>query len=279
MNLQHSNTEKWEKTIKYINLAGTELDKLRLKNALNIVYEDYELENILSDYQFSNGSWDYNSSQENLDRIGSLGGTIHCLRWIKEFHLEKSPRMVLTLGFLEKVQEKDGSFYETEEKLNHSPQKWLQSEIIIDRFYFTAAVLMRLFSLGYNENLMINLAIKWLKDNWDDWNIVAGTWYGPWALLCLYQYKVSLPKTLFERCYEYSLKWLSKLPAQPLTWLLDALISAGYLFHDDLINNGLEYLKKLQNDKGIWEDFKYSTTETTVTSVRIIELYDQSEKN
>jgi hypothetical protein len=279
MNLHLSNIKKWEKIIKFINQEGTELDKLRLKNTLNISYENYEIENILSEYQFSNGSWDYNSSQENKDRIGSLGGTIHCLRWIREFQLEKSERFILTLSFLEKIQEKDGSFYETKAKLSHSPQKWLQEDTLIDRFYFTAVVPMRLFSLGYIDNPIIDPAICWLKKNWDDWNIIAGTWYGAWALLCIYPYEIGLPKSLFERCYDYSLNWIPKLPSQPLTWLLDALITSGYPFHDDLLKNGIEYLKKLQNKNSIWEDKKYSSIETTITAVRIIELYEESERN
>ncbi|MFX0004553.1 MAG: hypothetical protein ACFE9C_09090 [Candidatus Hodarchaeota archaeon] len=268
--------KKWEKTIEYINQEGTAIDKLRLKNALDISYENHELENILLDYQFSNGSWDYNSSQEIKDRIGSLGGTIHCLRWIREFHLENSPRMILTLSFLEKIQEQDGSFYETEAKLSHSPQRWLQEETIIDRFYFTAAVPMRLFSLNYNKNPVLDPAINWLKRNWDDWNIVAGTWYGAWALLCLYPYEIGLPESLFKHCYDYSLNWIPKLPSQPLTWLLDALMAAGYPFNDELLKKGIKYLKKLQNDNGIWEDKKYSTTETTITALRIIALYEKS---
>ncbi|MFX1388282.1 MAG: hypothetical protein ACFE9M_13780, partial [Promethearchaeota archaeon] len=178
----------------------------------------------------------------------------------------------------EKIQEQDGSFYETKEKLTHSPQKWLQKEIIIDRFYFTAAVPMRLFSLGYYDNPIINPALNWLKNNWNNWNIVAGTWYGAWALLSLYPYEIGLPKTLFDQCYDYTLNWLPKLPSQPLTWLLDILIAAGYFFNDNLIIKGVELLKKLQSEQGIWEDKKYSITETTVTAVRIIELYDRSEE-
>ncbi|MFX1592920.1 MAG: hypothetical protein ACFFCL_09520 [Promethearchaeota archaeon] len=270
--------KKWKKTINYINQEGTILDNLRLKHTLNIPYESYELENVLLDYQFSNGSWDYNSSEETSDRIGSLGGTIHCLRWIREFHLEKSPRMFLTLSFLEKIQEQDGSFYETKEKLTHSPQKWLQEDTLIDRFYFTAVVPMRLFSLSYSENPIIELALNWLKNNWNDWDIVSGTWYGVWALLGLYPYEIGLSKPLYDRCYDYTLKWLPKLPSQPLTWLLDILIASGYSFNDNLIIKGVELLKNLKSKQGIWEDKKYSITETTVTAVRIIELCDQTEK-
>ncbi|MFX1501736.1 MAG: hypothetical protein ACFFDH_12295 [Promethearchaeota archaeon] len=267
--------EKWEKAIKYINKKGTLLDKLRLKNALNFDVENYEIENILLDYQFSNGAWDYNSSQENENRIGSLGGTIHCLRWIREFCLEKSARMIHTLSFLEKIQEQDGSFYEIKAKLSHSPQKRLQKEKIIDKFYFTAAVPIRLFSLGYDDNPIIDLAINWLKNNWDDWNIVAGTWYSAWALLSLYPYEIGMPKTLYKQCYDYSLNWLPKLPSQPLTWLLDALFGAGYSFNYELTMKGIKHLKELKSPQGIWDDKKYSITETTITAIRIIELFEK----
>ena len=261
---------KWKNVIKIINQNGVRLDKLRIKNALNLSYKETEVDEVLSGYQFPDGSWDYKSSEESLDRIGSLGGTIHCLRWIREFHFEKSDKMKLTLSFLEKIQNDDGSFYETQAKLDHSPQKWLNEDPNIDLFYFTAAVPMRLLSLGYSNNTVIKFALNWLRNNWDDWNVVAGTWYGVWALLCLNSYDINLNKSLYNRCRKYTLNWLPKLPSQPLTWLLDSLLAAGYSLDDEIPKKGIMYLKSLQNENGLWEDLKYSTIETSITAIRII---------
>lgn len=261
---------KCDNVLKFINQNGVRLDKLRIKNALDLSYKDTEVDEVLSDYQFSDGSWDYKSSEESVDRIGSLGGTIHCLRWIREFNLEKSVKVKSTLDFLEKIQNEDGSFYETKAKLDHSPQRWLNEDPIIDIFYFTAAVPMRLFSLGYRDNTPIGLALNWLRSNWDDWDIVAGTWYGPWALLCLNSYDINLNKSLYNRCREYTLKWLPKLPSQPLTWLLDSLLAAEYSLDDEIIKKGIMHLQSLQNENGLWDDTKYSTIETSITAIRII---------
>ncbi|MFW9773556.1 MAG: hypothetical protein ACFFEO_15510, partial [Candidatus Thorarchaeota archaeon] len=238
---------EWKKAIEFINQNGVLLDRLRIKNLFKLSYKKSEVEEILSDYQFPNGSWDYKSSEENLDRIGSLGGTIHCLRWIREFHLEKSDKMKLTLPFLQKIQKDDGSFYETPAKLNHSPQRWLNEDRIIDTFYFTAAVPMRLFSLGYKKSPIIQPSLNWLKLKWNDWNIVAGTWYGAWALLCLNSYNIGLDTSLYNHCRQYTLDWLPRLPAQPLTWLLDVLIAAEYSLDDEIVKKGINHLKSLQN--------------------------------
>ncbi|MBI4757627.1 MAG: hypothetical protein HY783_01265 [Chloroflexi bacterium] len=263
----------WNKAIKFVRERGNRLDQLRLRRALGEPYTLVEAEEVLTSYQFPGGSWDYNTPEEKSERIGSLGGTIHCLRWIREFGLGKSPQMVRTLDFLTSIQSPDGSFYETEAKLAHSPQKWLQEETLIDRFYFTAAVPMRLLSLGYKEHSVIEPALKWLKLYWENWDLVAGTWYGVWALLCLDQDDIGVSESLCQRCYEYTVDWLPRLESQPLTWLLDALQGSRISVNEPLVIRGIAHLKNLQNKEGIWPDPKYSTVETTVTALRLLREY------
>lgn len=263
------------KPIQFIQKKGNKLDKLRLKVALGKKYTKEEAITILKPYQFPDGSWDYELPEENSNRIGSLGGTIHCLRWIREFGLEQSLLMEPTLDFLSKVQFSDGSFYETEEKLNHSPQKWLQEETLIDRFYFTAAVPMRLFSLGYSNHDSIEYAIEWLSQNHKKWDYLAGTWYGPWAVLCLFPFNVDLPESLYKKCYNYSLDRLPKVYPQALTWLLDALNGAKFPVKDSLIKKGIQRLKNLQNKQGLWNDSQYSTIETSITGIKLIQIYSK----
>jgi hypothetical protein len=113
--------------------------------------------------------------------------------------------MLHTLSFLESIQASDGSFYETEEKLAHSPQAWLQEETLIDRFYFTAAVPMRLLSLGHGGHSVVGPAIEWLKRHWMNWELATGTWYNLWALLCIYPEVTQLGVALYERCYAKAL--------------------------------------------------------------------------
>ena len=124
-----------EKAITYIQRNGSPLHQLRLRCALGEPFSLIEAEEVLTPYQFPDGSWDYSPPEEEPDRIGSLGGTIHCLRWIREFGLSEKTQMLLTLKFLSSIQAKDGSFYETEAKLAHSSQEWLQEESLVDQFY------------------------------------------------------------------------------------------------------------------------------------------------
>lgn len=263
----------WDKAIKFVCQKGNRLDQLRLCRALGEPYTLVEAEEILAPYQFPDGSWDYDAPEEKSERIGSLGGTIHCLRWLREFGLGRNPQMVHTLEFLTSVQSPDGSFYEIEAKLAHSPQKWLQVETLIDRFYFTAAVPMRLFSLGYRKHSVIEPALKWLKLHWKDWELVAETWYSAWALLCIYQDNIGLSESLYKRCYEYTRDWLPRLKSQPLTWLLDALHGARFSLEEPLVENGIARLLTLQSEDGGWPDPEYSTVETTVTALRLLRDY------
>jgi len=263
----------WDKAITFVHQRGNRLARLRLRRALGEPYTLIEAEEVLTPYQFPDGSWDYNVPEEKSDRIGSLGGTIHCLRWLREFGLGTSPQMVRTLEFLASIQAPDGSFYETEVKLAHSPQEWLQEEALIDRFYFTAAVPMRLLSLGHREHSSIVPALRWLRLHWTDWELVTGTWYNLWALLCLHPTAIGLSISQYQRCYAMALDWLPHLEAQPLTWLLDALHGAGFLVDEPLVARGIARLQTLQGEDGTWPDSHYSTVETTVTALRLLRDY------
>ena len=265
------------KTISFICQRGNQLDLLRLRRAVGKSFRTTEVEKILAHYQFPDGSWDYKGPDEEKNRIGSLGGTIHCLRWLREFGLTQNDQVIRTLEFLSSIQSSDGSFYETDVKLSHSPQKWLQKNTLIDRFYFTAAVPIRLFFLGYKNHPTILPALEWLKLHWNDWNLVAATWYGPWALLCILKLSSQLNYSLYQRCYEYSLGWLSRLDSQPLTWLLDSLHGAGFSYEEILVKKGITQLLSLQNDDGTWSDPHYSTVETTLTALRLLYDYEKLE--
>lgn len=132
---------------------------------------------------------------------------------------------------------------------------------------------MRLSSLGYWEHPVIEPALKWLKLHWEDWELVARTWYGSWSLLCLYQDNIELNESLYRRCYEYARDWLPQLKSQPLTWLLDALQGAGVSVNEPLVIGGIARLESLQNEEGVWPDPQYSTVETTVTVLRLLRDY------
>jgi hypothetical protein len=259
-----------DRAVAFVRQTGHPLDRLRLRRALGDPVSPAEAEAILAPYQFPDGSWDYDPAEEHAERIGSLGGTIHCLRWLREFGLGNRPQMARTLEFLASIQAADGSFYETEEKLAHSPHGWLQKETLIDRFYFTAAVPMRLFPLDHAAHPVIEPAIAWLTRHWTDWPLVTGTWYNVWALLCIYPEVKTLPAALYRRCHARALGWLPSLASQPLTWLLDALHGASYPADVPLVTEGRARLLALQDEDGIWPDAHDATVETTVTAVRLL---------
>ena len=262
-----------DQVVALIERQGNRLDGLRLRRALGQPFTPVEAESVLTPYQFRDGSWDYRMPEEQPERIGSLGGTIHCMRWLREFGLSEGAQMTHTLDFLASIQAADGSFYESKAKLAHSPQKWLKEDALIDRFYFTAAVPMRLVSLGRGQHPIVDPAIGWLALHWHTWALVTGTWYNLWALECLYPKSPGLSAALYWRCHATALDWLADLDAQPLTWLLDALHGAGFPVDDPLIANGLDRLLALQGEDGTWQARDDSTLETTVTALRLLHDY------
>jgi len=77
----------WDIAIIFVRQRGNRLDLLRLRRVLGESYTPTEVEEVLGLYQFSDGSWNYNTPDVMYKSIGSLGGTIHCLRWLREFEL------------------------------------------------------------------------------------------------------------------------------------------------------------------------------------------------
>jgi hypothetical protein len=258
------------KAIAFIQRTGNALDRLRLRQALGETIPQAELEAVLSSYQFPDGSWDYSAAEEQTERIGSLGGTIHCLRWLREFGLGGRSQMSRTLEFLTSVQDSDGSFYETKQKLAQSPQEWLQKETLKDRFYFTAAVPMRLISLDHRMHPAIAPAIGWLEKHLSSWALVTATWYNLWALLCIYPEGSPFGAEFYQRCSTTALDWLPEVEAQPLTWLLDALHGSGHAADELLVTMATNRLVTLQNENGIWPSTQGTLAETAVTAIRLI---------
>jgi len=139
----------------------------------------------------------------------------------------------------------------------------------MDRFFFTAAVPMRLLSLGHVGHSTIEPALRWLKPHLTSWELVTGTWYNLWALLCIHQTTIGLGTSQYQRCYAMALDWLPHLGAQPLTWLLDALQGAGCSTKGPLMAMGIARLLALQSDEGLWSD-PHSQVETTITALRLL---------
>jgi hypothetical protein len=134
---------------------------------------------------------------------------------------------------------------------------------------------MRLFSFEHAAHPVIEPALEWLERYWTDWQLVAGTWYSVWALLCICPMVPRLRSAQCQRWYAKALDWLPGLDAQPLTWLLDALDGAGYSADEPLVMRGVAGLLALQDENGAWQDSEYSTVETTVTALRLLHDYER----
>jgi hypothetical protein len=266
-----------DKVVGFVRQNGNRLDLLRLRRALGEPYTAAEAEQVLKAYQFPDGGWDYEASDENPDRIGSLGGAIHCLRWLREFGLGDTPMMARTLALLASIQAPDGSFYETAAKLAHSPHEWLQEDTLIDRFYFTAAVPMRLLALGYRDHPTVMPAMGWLRPRWSNWELVTGTWYNLWALLCIHPEIADPDPAHYLHCYTTALEWLPQLQVQPLTWLLDALQGAGFSEDERLVRMGIARLLALVDEDGLWSSPRSLAVETTVTALRLLRDFRSAE--
>jgi hypothetical protein len=180
--------------------------------------------------------------------------------------------MVRTLDYLATAQDTDGSFFDSQNGPGGTFQDWLGRDALVDRFFYTSAVPMRLYALGYAEHPLIQPALRWLRAHCSDWGLVTGTWYNLWALLCISRVPIGLSGSLFQRCYATALDWLPALPARPLTWLLDGLEGAGFSVEEPLVIAALDRLTSLQDRDGTWHDPR-SPIETTISAISVFRRF------
>lgn len=181
----------------------------------------------------------------------------------------KNEQMNRTLQFLMSIQESDGSFYETEAKLTHSPQRWLQENTLIDQIYFTAAAPMRLNSLSYHDHPLLEPALQWLESHWSDWGSVTGTWYCVgFAVQSCCSDTGGIVRPLLQKS-----TGIPHLTPLALTWFLDALDGAHFPRDDPLLVNSIEHLSTVQNEEGAFPD-PFAPVEVTVTALRLLRIYE-----
>jgi kanamycin nucleotidyltransferase len=261
-----------DRAVTFVRTRGTQLDRVRLRNALGEPVALAEAEAAVAAHQLPDGGLSAQSLTSSSECSASLAGTLDCLRWLRELGLHGRSQMLRTLDFLSAAQDADGSFFDKRRKRDSPAQNWLGRDALVDRFFYTVGVPMRLYELGYAQHPLIRPALNWLRRHWSDWDIVAGSRYNLWALLCVSRVPIGLSGSMFQRCYATALDWISGLPAGPLTWLLDGLEGAGFGIEEPLVGTALDRLASLQDKDGIWQDSR-SAVDTTITAISIFRRF------
>lgn len=151
-----------EKAVKYVKQHGGEVEIIRLRHFLGDMNLT-EAEKTLSKYQFLNGGWYYDDPTKTL----SIGASTLWLRILLELELVNTPIVRCTAAFLIEHQGADGSWYELKEKLDKSPQAWLNPDIMDNRLWFTVSAAVFLMACGFESHPAIKRASDYLSAWWD----------------------------------------------------------------------------------------------------------------
>jgi len=252
---------------------GGEFERLRLRWLLGHSVPLVEREQQLRLYLYDSDGWGYvpRARADSENEVGSVGGTIHMLRFVRELEMEGSREFRrATLSFLSGVQAGDGSFYEVERKLAVSPQPWLQENTLVDRIYFTGAVAVRLLSLGWLSNPLLRACWEYLRGLWPSWPTFDHTWYNWWVMLMLAAHYEGESSEITTACRAHCRSIMPGIDALQAAWLLDALEGMGVPHNDPLVKAARSHLSSLREPDGTWYG---GNPEVTLFAARLLTAY------
>ena len=259
-----------EKAILYVKKHANRLELLMLQHFLGEMNYK-EAIGILSRYQFPNGGWYY---EDDPKKVLSIGASTLWLRVLIELGLEDTEIVKQTARFLFESQCPDGSWYELKEKLEKSPQAWLQKDSIDNRLWFTISATVFLTACGFGSHPAIKKATYYLSSWWDEHKTFRITWYPFWAGIPFFARTRGYDSQAFSSCYEYTLKRLSKHNGFHLGWILSMCKFADLPAADPLVRNALDRLEELQRPDGAWSS-KYGGAQCTLFALNMLKHYNR----
>jgi hypothetical protein len=137
-----------------------------------------EAEKALAEYQLPNGGWYY---EDDPAKTVSIGASNIWLRVLLELELKNTPILKRTAAFLIEHQDPDGSWYDLKEKLEKSPQAWLNPDIMDNRLWFTISLTVFLMASDFESHPAIKKSRDYLLKWWDEHKQFRVTWWSYWA--------------------------------------------------------------------------------------------------
>ena len=118
---------------------------------------------------------------DGTTRTVSVGACNIWLRVLLELELNDTPIIKRTVAFLIERQDPDGSWYELKEKLEKSPQAWLNPDTMDNRLWFTISLTVFLMASGFESHPAIKKSSNYLLKWWDKHKHFRVTWWPYWA--------------------------------------------------------------------------------------------------
>ncbi|MHA1287382.1 MAG: prenyltransferase/squalene oxidase repeat-containing protein [Candidatus Thorarchaeota archaeon] len=254
--------------LKYVRQHGGKIDIIRLQHFLGKLNFSVA-EETLSKYQFPNGGWYY---EDDSTKTLSVGASNLWLRVLLELELTNTPIVKRTAEFLIKNQDPDGSWYELKEKLEKSPQPWLNPDVTDNRLWFTISATVFLTASGFESHPAIKKAGDYLSTYWDNHKKFRVTWYPYWAGIPFFAKTRGTNSEAFVACHSYTTERLDQYNGFHLGWVLDMCKLANLPASDSLVRASLDRLENLQRQDGAWSS-KYGDVYCTLFALNILRHY------
>lgn len=262
-----------EKAVRFVRQHGNKINLIRLRHFLGERMGP-ELEPTLKEYQYPNGGWCY---EDDPKRVVSIGASSLWLRVLLEVGLKDAEMVGRTAEFLLGHQEPDGSWYELEEKLELSPQQWLNEDLMDNRLWFTISTTVWLMEAGFESHSGIRRSTRYLSDYWDEHGKFRVTGYPYWAGLPFFAKTMGIESEAFSSCYNYTLDRIEQYNAFLLGWVLNMCKLTGLPASDGLVKASLDRLESLQGQDGAWES-KYGDSYCTLFALNMLRHYGRIER-
>lgn len=257
-----------KKAVEYVEPHGGEVEIIRLQHFLGDMNVS-EAEKTLSKYQFSNGGWYY---EDDPTKTLSLGASTLWLRILLELELTNRDIVKRTAAFIVKHQEHDGSWYELKDKLEKSPQAWLNPDVMDNRLWFTISATVFLMACGYESHPAIKKAGSYLSKWWDERKEFRVTWWPYWGGIAFFANTRGTKSEAFSTCHSYTIKRLDQYDAFHLGWILNMCKLGNLPASDSLVKTCLERLELLQRPDGAWSS-KYGDVYCTLFALNSLLRY------
>jgi len=160
-----------------------------------------EAEEILSKHQFPNGGWYY---EDDPAETVSIGASNIWLRVLLELESNNTFILERTAAFLIEHQDPDGSWYELKEKLEKSPQAWLNADTMDNRLWFTISLTVFLMASGFESHPAIKRSGNYLLKWWDEHKRFRVTWWPYWAGMAFFANTRGTESEAFSVCHPYT---------------------------------------------------------------------------
>ena len=254
--------------IGYIERQGGEVEIIRLRHFLGDM-DVAEAEKVLSRYQLPDGGWFY---EDDPMKTASIGACNIWLRVLLELELQSSSVLKRTATFLMDHQDPDGSWYELKEKLERSPQAWLNQDTMDNRLWFTISLTVFLMASGFGSSPAIKRSGDYLLKWWDEHKQFRVTWWPYWAGIAFFANVRGTGSEAFSFCQSYTMERLDQYDGFHLAWILDMCKLGGLPASSSLVKISLDRLALLQGPDGAWSS-KYGNAYCSLFALHSLRNY------